>query len=430
MKKNVKFDLYAQNSECKPIRVRISYSGHRIDLRIGYSIEPVHWDSNNMCVKAGAKNKFKQTASEINKAILNASNCIDEIFTTYEILKKRAPTPEELKNDFYSKTGKHNNRYDNFFFEVYDKFTATNGINNNWVRGTYQKFAALKQHLITFDKKISLLNISEETMQHFVSYLQKQGLRNTSIDKQISFVRWFLRWCYKQGYYTGSLHDTFRPKLKGTDGQSKEIIYLSWEELMRFYYFDFENKLYLKHVRDVFCFCCFTGLRYSDVAKLRRNDIFQEHIRVVTQKTNESLIIELNDYSREILKQYENTKFKNSLALPVISNVKMNLYLKEAGKIIKLVTPQRIVYFRGNNRIEKVYSKYELLTTHCARRTFVVNALRIGIPAEVIMKWTGHSDHKSMKPYMKIVDELKTVEMAKFNSFGKDATQNETRFPK
>ena len=55
-------------------------------------------------------------------------------------------------------------------------------------------------------------------------------------------------------------------------------------------------------------------------------------------------------------------------------------------------TPIRIVYYAGSDRREEVHPKWELLTTHCARRTFVVNALRLGIPAEVIMKWTGHSD--------------------------------------
>ena len=62
--------------------------------------------------------------------------------------------------------------------------------------------------------------------------------------------------------------------------------------------------------------------------------------------------------------------------------------------------PQRIVYFIGNQRYEEVYPKYELLTSHCGRRTFIINALYLGINAEVIMKWTGHNDYKSMKPYI------------------------------
>lgn len=65
------------------------------------------------------------------------------------------------------------------------------------------------------------------------------------------------------------------------------------------------------------------------------------------------------------------------------------------------------------------------MIAHCGRRTFIVNALRLGVPSEVIMKWTGHSDYKAMKPYIKIVDKLKVSEMDKFNKFGKEETEGE-----
>lgn len=94
--------------------------------------------------------------------------------------------------------------------------------------------------------------------------------------------------------------------------------------------------------------------------------------------------------------------------------------LKEVGQWAGLCSKHRVVYFRGSERFEDVLTKWQELTTHCARRTFVVNALRLGIPAEVIMKWTGHSDFKAMKPYVKIVDKLKESEMSKFDTFGEN----------
>ena len=89
------------------------------------------------------------------------------------------------------------------------------------------------------------------------------------------------------------------------------------------------------------------------------------------------------------------------------------------GQLAGIEEPQRIIYFKGSKRHEEVLPKWAVLTTHCGRRTFIVNALRLGVPAEVIMKWTGHSDFKAMRPYVKIVDELKVAEMEKFNTFGK-----------
>ena len=81
------------------------------------------------------------------------------------------------------------------------------------------------------------------------------------------------------------------------------------------------------------------------------------------------------------------------------------------------VSKNRNAYFKGSERHEEVLPKWAVLTTHCGRRTFIVNALRLGVPAEVIMKWTGHSDFKAMRPYVKIVDELKVAQMNKFNTF-------------
>ena len=95
----------------------------------------------------------------------------------------------------------------------------------------------------------------------------------------------------------------------------------------------------------------------------------------------------------------------------------MNVYLKELGKAAGLDAMTRVVYFRGTERREEFFPKYELLTTHCARRTFVVTALQLGIPPEVIMRWTGHSSYEAMKPYVAIVDELKRRSMDKFNLF-------------
>ena len=59
--------------------------------------------------------------------------------------------------------------------------------------------------------------------------------------------------------------------------------------------------------------------------------------------------------------------------------------------------------------------KRQLLTTHAGRRTFICNALALGTPAQVVMKWTGHSDYKAMKPYIDIADDIKANAMNKFN---------------
>ena len=83
-----------------------------------------------------------------------------------------------------------------------------------------------------------------------------------------------------------------------------------------------------------------------------------------------------------------------------------------------------MVFFKGNKRYENVLPKCELLTTHSGRKTFICNAIRLGIPTNVIMEWTGHSDYKAMKPYIKIVDAVKEENMSKFDTFSEEEKGN------
>lgn len=89
--------------------------------------------------------------------------------------------------------------------------------------------------------------------------------------------------------------------------------------------------------------------------------------------------------------------------------------LKEIAELAEINEPVRETYYKGNQRIDEVTPKYALLGTHAGRRTFICNALSLGIPAQVVMKWTGHSDYKAMKPYIDIADDIKANAMSKFD---------------
>jgi integrase len=414
-------DKEADKPDAK-LRYRIKWNSNKniVAFNVGYRVDIAKWSiETQRCINNTTHGKKKIAANIINREIQRFERISDEVFEFFS-LSEKLPSPDEFRREFNKRNGKvetsNTLAADKSFFDVFDEFTKTMGLKNSWEKATYTKFSSIKSHLKNFNRKLSFNMLSEDVLLEFIRYMYGVPLRNTTISKNIAFLKWFLRWAHNNGYYTGILHETFKPKLKGTDGNSREVIHLTWDELLYLYKLTLpEEKQYLARVRDVFCFCCFTSLRYSDVAKLRRSDVKDTYISVVTQKTVDGLKIELNDYSRKILDKYKDFPFQDNKALPVISNPKMNEYLKELGEFAGIKEPQRIVYFIGNERHEEVYPKYSLLTTHCGRRTFIVNALYLGIPAEVVMKWTGHSDYKAMKPYVKIVDVLKEQEMNKFN---------------
>ena len=396
------------------VRYRIKWEGNTVAFNVGYRVFPDKWSKETQRCKLNTTHgEDKISASEINKSLQEMEELINSIFYTYE-KEELIPTKEEIRFDYNTAIGKVSLSKDLKVQELFKEFIAMESQRNSWSKITVNRLENVQRHLEEFNKNLEVNKITDNTLQQFLNVLiNKKKLRNTTAHKLTSHAKWFLRWAYKHNYYKGNAHLTFTPKFKGLN--NREVIHLTWEELIALYNKNFDAIPYLDQVRDVFCFCCFTGLRYSDVKKLTKEDVYKDRIEIVTQKTIDRLQIDLNDFSRAIINKYKRKNFPNHMALPVISNQRMNDYLKDIGKRMKFDTPIRQVYFKGNKRYEEVKPKYELLTTHCGRRTFVVNALTLGIPSEVIMRWTGHSDYESMKPYMKIVDKLKKSEMSKFN---------------
>ena len=426
IKRNIIFTLESRKkdgvliTENVPIRMRVNFASKRIEFTTGYRIDSAKWDADKQRVKNGCSNKLKQSASEINASLLEYYTEIQSIFKRFEV-EDVMPTPKQIKEAFNAlhkpvseepKPKKEALPCD--FFQVFDDFVEDCGRQNNWTDSTFEKFAAVKNHLTNFRGGLTFEFFDERGLNDYVGYLRDvKEMRNTTIGKQLSFLKWFLRWAFKKGVHQNNAYDSYKPKLKSTQ---KKIIFLTWDELNRLREFKIPfNKQALERVRDVFLFQCFTGLRYSDVFNLRRSDIKGDHIEVTTVKTSDSLIIELNNHSKAILDKYKDVAFEDDKVLPVITNQKMNDYLKELAELAGIDEPVRQTYYRGNERIDEVTPKYALLGTHAGRRTFICNALALGIPPQVVMKWTGHSDYKAMKPYIDIADDIKANAMSKFN---------------
>ena len=424
IKRNIIFTLESRKKdgvlivENVPIRMRVNFASKRIEFTTGYRIDAAKWDTDKQRVRNGCTNKLKQSASEINASLLGYYTEVQEIFKKFEV-EEIMPTPEQIKEAFNAQHKpieevKQRKSTPNAFYKVFDEFVRDCGRQNDWTDSTYEKFAAVKNHLMNFRDGLTFDFFDEKGLNDYVTYLRDvKEMRNSTIGKQLSFLKWFLRWAFKKGLHQNNAYDSYKPKLKSTQ---KKIIFLTWEELNKLREFEIPAaKQALDRVRDVFLFQCFTGLRYSDVFNLRKSDIKGDHIEVTTVKTSDSLIIELNNHSKAILDKYKDVAFEDDKVLPVITNQKMNDYLKELAELAGIDEPVRQTYYRGNERIDEVTPKYALLGTHAGRRTFICNALALGIPPQVVMKWTGHSDYKAMKPYIDIADDIKANAMSKFN---------------
>jgi integrase len=264
----------------------------------------------------------------------------------------------------------------------------------------YEKFAGTKLHLSDLNSAFL------KKFYNFLVYDKENPMQNNTAHKYIQLLKSFI-------IFLNDNLEQYRIKTKIThkfkyEFKQNKVIYLTEDELMRLYNLEVENER-LKRVRDVFCFQCFTGVRYSDLENLKRVDIQGSIWNLFVKKTKQILEIPLSGYAQSILAKYK--EFETPL--PIISNQKFNVYVKELCELAGIDEPIKKVSYQGNEVIEKVYKKFELIGSHTARRTFISLSLMKGMSADVIMSITGHSDYKMMKRYLEISNKHKKDQMYK-----------------
>ena len=417
-----------KHGDC-PIRVAARALDGRLLTSIGYSISPDKWDSKGQQVKPGTKANPVTNGKGIPAATINTRIAdIKAAFLRIEATPG-ANTLAALQAALDTATGKAAKATgkaraaqpaESPVLAAFERFYREESARNQWAQGTLLKLRSFQRSLQEYNPRLAFADLNEKGITRYIDFLRKQGQEETSIQKRYTNLKWFLSWAIRKGICTERAILTYRPKFKVL---AKPVIFLTRPELLRLYNYqipanrtlvtltDPAGQEYQKRVmeagglakaRDLFCFCAFTSLRYSDMAALKRTDIVGDTIVVTTQKTNDRLEIPLNDYSRAILDKYADLPDPRGLALPVISNQKMNDYLKDLCELCGINSPVTKVYYKGGQRIEETREKWELVGTHAARRTFICYALTKGIPPQIVMKFTGHNDYKAMKPYIDI----------------------------
>lgn len=396
------------NEKCVPLRFRVCWgSGLRIGFSVGYSVEAEHWlQSQQRCAKKTVHGKKQIPAQTINKAISLIEEQVQKAFESFE-MQGIIPTKEQLKEAIAPNEHTKEKNIQDYYRDYISEQEIL-----GWSLGTIKRAKVMMKHLLGFNPNLTLQDINEDFHLSLLRYFQRKGMANVTTNKYMKIMKTFIRWAENKGFCR--CEEFMRKNTRLKDSQ-KTIIFLTWDELMKLYNYDFGNHLCYDAVRDCFCFCCFTSLRYSDMANLKKTDISDNAISVTTIKTTTSLVIELNKYSRAILDKYKNTWLPNNYALPFISNQKSNKYLKEICKIVGIDSVITRSSYKGSERIDITKAKWELMSFHAGRRTFISNAIMLGIPPEIVMKWSGHSDYKAMKPYIEIANEAKKQAMSMFD---------------
>lgn len=419
--KKASFSTRAYVTKNGQIMIRVRWNGKKneVGFSVGYSIDPMKWDSNKQLVKSNTTHRIGGKivyAREINNTIRIFLGYIEEIFIEYS-LHNETPGTADLKELVNEKLGRNkpevpDNDKKKALKDIFKEFLSERVLEGNWSKAAEYKYRQMWLQLTSCDATIELDALDKNKLIQLTNWYINNDYCNRTIVKQFRILKSFLRWISKNGYIIQPGVLEFKPKLKVIP---KVVTFLKYKELMHFFEYEFpKEKEYLSKARDMFCFMAFTSLRYSDLAKLRPSNIIDGYLDFCTEKTDDKLRIALNEHAQKIIDKY--AWYKGDTIFPVPSNQKLNDYLKEAAKLAGLDREITQVYFKGNTRHEDTYKFGEQISCHDARRTFVCCSLALGIPPSVVMSCTGHSDYESMKPYIEVADETQKLEMDKWNT--------------
>lgn len=394
MKSTFKVIFYLKKDKIKlngkvPVFCRITIDKAATRFSLKAEIDPNLWNIDF----ARANGKSKE-AVEINRILDNTSASLHTIYR--KILDKdNYVSAEKVKNSYLGLSTDATTLLE-LFQQHNDDMAKAVGI--TVAKATLQKYKVTYKRLQEFMKArykisdISLKEIDHRFITDFELFLRVDSKCNVNTTyKYMRFVKKIIIMARNNGWILIDPFGNYKIRYEKVDRG-----YLTDIELASIIEKDFGSDR-LNQVRDIFIFSCYTGLAYIDVKELTHNDIresFDTNLWIMTkrEKTNVDVNVPLLDIPKQILKKYHNL-IPNNKALPVISNQKMNAYLKEIATVC---------------RIEKN------LTFHLARHTFATTiTLSKGVPIESVSKMLGHTNIQTTQIYARITNEKISNDMVK-----------------
>lgn len=363
------------------IMVRVTVNGERAVFSSKLSVDPKLWDN-----EANRAMGTSRAVKELNRTLEDIRATIRQHY--YELERYEAlVTAEKVRNAFLGITVRTESILQ-LFKELLEEYKALEGISKS--KATVQKYTRCYKRVEQFLKtkyKLSdmpLVEIDHKFIVDFECYLRTVSKcnENTSAKFLQTFKMVIIR-ARNNGYIKGDPFSNYKIRLKRVDRG-----YLTEEELERLRNTPITSKR-VAQVRDVFLFCCYTGLAYIDLKLLREDNIRtsfdgKQWIMTHRHKTDTVVNVPILDIPMELLARYKG-QCKNGYLLPILSNQKCNQYLKDVAKACK---------------IDKN------ITFHMARHTFATTVtLSQGVPIESVSKMLGHTNIKTTQIYARITNQ-------------------------
>lgn len=373
-----------------PIYTRVTVNTKRFEFSTNKSINPDKWSSEGSKVKGTS-----EEARTINSHLDYLKNQI--LQAEKKLIKKDiSVSSENLKNELFGLTETkrmlvpifqdHNNKIKEL-------------VGKEYAPGTLERYTTSLKHTIEFMQwKYNVSDIDITKIDHaFITDYEfwLRSVRNCANNTAVKYLKNFnkiIKLCLANDWLDKNPFANYKSKVKEV-----ERVYLTEDEIQSILNKDFKTER-LSLVRDIFLFSCFTGLAYIDVKNLTKSHISygidgEKWIFTHRQKTESASKIPILPVTQMIIDKYENHPqcHNENKLLPILSNQKMNAYLKEIASVCE---------------IEKE------LTFHIARHTFATTVtLTNGVPIESVSKMLGHKNLRTTQHYAKVLDKKVSEDM-------------------
>jgi integrase len=369
-----------------PLYIRVSYNNQRKNISTGYNIDPLKWDA----AKSRVKGKDDE-AEAINSYLQQTQSKLVSLYN--DMLKEGDINLDKLIDRFF---GRDYSPMTLLELVKYHNEDFKKRIGIDYTFSTYEKYDILRKKIEAFiptkygKKDIRIKDLTIQFAADFDFYLKDNDKnKHNTVVKYITNLKKILNLAVTNGWIDKSPFIKFKSTFKDV-----ERIYLTWEELNAIEQKTFKIER-LNLVKDMFLFQCYTGLAYSDMAKLKSDDVKigidgNKWIIINRKKTDVRSAIPLLPKALMIIEKYEAKRIGNDL-LSCYAIQKFNSYLEE------------IAVLCGINKN---------LTSHVGRRTFATTvALSNGVSIETISKILGHSTTKITHQYAVVTDLKVSQEM-------------------
>lgn len=385
----VQYQLKHDKSRKKSaIVLQCSLDGKPLQYHVGISIEPKGWNQKGHKLYSGAKDS--ETINIYLEKIRRAAT--DEYYNCKD--KKKPFNLEYLKQflDERFKTDKAKPQFlDEYVIEyIKDRVKKVNDRTNAKFKTFYNHLTDIQDY---YKKRLTYEMLNRDFYTNYIDYFIfiKKHENRTIKDKHCENLKTFINWSVNKGYIEKNPYKgiKFPYKINPAD-----TISLSDSEIHNLYNLDLNNAA-LERAKDIFCLECFCGLRYSDTNKILPENLKGNHLEIFPEKGDKKLYIPLRPEALKLIHKY----FDQNHEFPHLSNQNLNDYLKIICKEAGFNDSVSILSISGNKKETKVFKKFELVSTHTARRTFVTLSVERGMNFLDIMSITGHTKLETFMKY-------------------------------